>query len=102
MYPCPARDISENIKRNWSNIVEVFNPDYARFPKLADAVCHEVVLDAGEMLFIPKFWWHAVSHLADLTLSVNFFLRPTREDNWPVFYDDRVLIEHLLVALRGR
>jgi hypothetical protein len=102
MYPCPVQGIADNIKRNWSAVVDVFNPDYSRFPQLAEAVCHEVVLEAGEMLFIPKFWWHAVSHLADLTLSINFFLVVTQGGRWPLFYDDRVLIERLLGALRGQ
>lgn len=101
MYPCPIRQLDDELKRNWSAVRDIFNPDYERFPRLADAVCHEVVLEAGEMLFIPKFWWHAVDHDAELTLSVNFFLEVTPSDAFPVFYQDRVFIERLLVALGG-
>ncbi|WP_394843874.1 cupin-like domain-containing protein [Pendulispora brunnea] len=99
MYPCPIRELEDEMKRNWSSIRNVFNPDYERFPRLAEAICHEVILDEGEMLFIPKFWWHAVEHVVDMTISVNFFLRVTESDSFPLFYRDRVFIERLLAAV---
>jgi hypothetical protein len=104
LYPCPIREVGENVKRNWSEIVDIFRPEHPGFDRLDDAVCDEVILEAGEMLFIPKFWWHAVDNQTDLTLSINFFLTvdfERRHPSWPVFYDDRVLIERLLVANRG-
>ena len=53
-------------------------PDLARFPKLADAVSTQVVLEPGEMLFIPRHCWHHVASL-DPSFSVNFFYGPSLE-----------------------
>lgn len=46
--------------------------DPARHPLFARARLHEVVLHPGEMLFIPRGWWHRVQSL-DPSISVNNF-----------------------------
>ncbi|MCU0570211.1 MAG: cupin-like domain-containing protein [Oculatellaceae cyanobacterium Prado106] len=49
-------------------------PDYAAFPKFKQALehCYEVILNPGEMLFIPAGWWHEVTTLGDgMVCSVN-------------------------------
>ncbi|HEY0021488.1 MAG TPA: cupin-like domain-containing protein [Longimicrobium sp.] len=46
--------------------------DPARHPRFARARLHEVVLHPGEMLFIPRGWWHRVQSL-DASISVNNF-----------------------------
>ncbi|MGA9377410.1 MAG: cupin-like domain-containing protein, partial [Phormidium sp.] len=33
----------------------------------------ECILEPGEMLFIPAFWWHQVSSLDRLNVAVNFW-----------------------------
>ncbi|GAB4183287.1 MAG: hypothetical protein Tsb002_05340 [Wenzhouxiangellaceae bacterium] len=38
--------------------VDPANPDYQRYPRLQQAEGYEVVLEAGDMLFIPSGWWH--------------------------------------------
>lgn len=52
--------------------VDVRNPDLARYPLYADARPCVVLLEAGDALYIPKRWWHAV-HSIDLALSVNYW-----------------------------
>lgn len=52
--------------------VDVFNPDETEFPRYKDADYAEVVVKPGDMLFIPKGWWHAVETLT-LSISVNFW-----------------------------
>lgn len=44
--------------------VDFERPDLRRFPRFASARGMEVVLRAGDVLFIPAYYWHAASHLA--------------------------------------
>lgn len=41
-----------------------------RFPKVANADPYEHLLQPGEALYIPPFWWHHVSTMADPACSV--------------------------------
>ena len=53
--------------------VDVHNPDLSLHPQFR-AVAHEaksVTLQPGEVLFIPKHWWHDVQTVSDMSLSVN-------------------------------
>ncbi|CAN5512678.1 hypothetical protein BH11MYX1_BH11MYX1_12560 [soil metagenome] len=67
LYPLPF--FSTNF--NWSK-VNFSRPDEARFPKLASARPIKVVLEKGEMLFIPIHWWHLVEG-PGFTTSVTFY-----------------------------
>ncbi len=60
--------------------VNVFDPDLGRFPLYAEAVGRGLVaaLNPGDMLFIPKRWWHAVETVST-SVSVNSWWR-TAED----------------------
>ena len=40
--------------------VDVDAVDHDRFPKFRSAPYYECVLEAGELLYIPRFWWHYV------------------------------------------
>ncbi len=51
-------------------------PDLEAFPKFAQAQPHaaEVILNSGEILFLPAGWWHEVTSLGDgIICSVNRF-----------------------------
>jgi lysine-specific demethylase 8 len=52
----------------WASPIDLDNPDLDQFPEFARATGCEVELQEGEILFIPRFWWHRV--LAR-TLAVN-------------------------------
>jgi hypothetical protein len=45
-------------------------PDLSRFPKFAGAKPVETILEPGEVLYIPQFWWHFVLAL-DLCININ-------------------------------
>ncbi|KAG8462863.1 hypothetical protein KFE25_001636 [Diacronema lutheri] len=47
--------------------------DLAKFPKFADAQPLEAVLQPGDVLFLPQYWWHHVENLDDDCVSVNFW-----------------------------
>ncbi len=57
----------------FSRIRDLTDPaiDLAAYPRLAEVTCHEVVLEPGEILFIPIGWWHQVEAL-DFSISLTF------------------------------
>ncbi len=52
--------------------VDIERPDHARFPRLREAVMFVAELDPGDVIYIPRGWWHHVRTL-DLSISVNFW-----------------------------
>lgn len=57
--------------------VDVENPDLEQHPMFKDAGSLQIVLEPGEVLFIPVGWWHHVRAL-DISISLSFtkFLFP--------------------------
>ena len=53
-----------------SSEMDVDHYDAARFPLFAKAKEYRVVIQPGEMLFIPRGWWHHVRSL-DKSISVS-------------------------------
>jgi hypothetical protein len=39
--------------------VDPWRPDLQKFPRLAEAQAHEVVIGKGDTLFVPAGWWHS-------------------------------------------
>jgi lysine-specific demethylase 8 len=67
MYPYPLRTL------HWHHSRVAFEaPDPAAFPRFREARPLQVDLGPGEMLFIPRGWWHHFESL-DASLAVNFF-----------------------------
>lgn len=56
---------------NYSN-VDVDHPDYTRWPRFEGVPAYEVELEAGEMLYIPSFWWHRV-HTLETSIGLAFW-----------------------------
>jgi hypothetical protein len=61
--------------QNFSQI-NIVNPDEARFPGFRKARCLEAIIEEGDMLFIPSYWYHAVFHLGEVNINVNFWWPP--------------------------
>ncbi|NCJ04944.1 cupin-like domain-containing protein [Synechococcales cyanobacterium C] len=62
--------------RCWFSQVNLNAPDFEAFPQLPIALQHqvEVILKAGELLYIPAGWWHEVTALGtEMSCSVNRF-----------------------------
>jgi LPS sulfotransferase NodH len=51
--------------------VDCENPDLNRYPKFRDASTIDIVVDPGEVLFMPVGWWHHVRAL-DVSVTVSF------------------------------
>ena len=70
---------------NLSPIRDVENPDLTTYPLFAKARCSTLVLEPGEMLFVPARWWHTAKMLSpSVTLSTNTL----NATNWGLFTDN--------------
>jgi cupin-like protein len=64
--------------------VEIEQPDRNKFPRFAEAHPFKVILEPGELLYLPAFWWHRVQSL-DTAISVSYYrtLSGRRHLKWP-------------------
>lgn len=75
LYPFPIRGGGVP---PWFSQVDIQAPDMERFPRLRKALGGrlEGIVEPGDALFIPAFWWHEVTALGDdFVCSVNRFWR---------------------------
>jgi len=70
MYPYPVGHPADR-----QSMVELRSPDVRRFPRFADARFVYAVLEPGDVLYIPAYWWHHVDSCFEETISVNFWHR---------------------------
>ncbi|GLZ42802.1 cupin-like domain-containing protein [Actinokineospora sp. NBRC 105648] len=51
--------------------------DPVRFPKLVSKLAErrELILEPGQMLYLPLGWWHQAESLEEMNINVNFWLR---------------------------
>lgn len=47
--------------------VDWSNPDYGKYPKFKTALANEIILQGGQLLYVPSFWFHFI-----VSLNVNF------------------------------
>ncbi|XP_068185620.1 HSPB1-associated protein 1 homolog [Antennarius striatus] len=60
--------------------VDVLHPDLRRFPAFQGARAHVVTLQPGQVLFVPRHWWHYVESLDPITVSVNSWIELEVDD----------------------
>jgi len=60
--------------------INIEKPDINKFPKFKKAKGIECMLEPGEMLFIPAFWWHQVHSLEQLNIAINFWWKANIKD----------------------
>ncbi|GAB3955401.1 hypothetical protein GCM10028832_11380 [Streptomyces sparsus] len=60
-----------------SQVFDFDDVDWARYPKLAAKLAQrrELILEPGEMLYLPLGWWHQAESLDEMNINVNFWLR---------------------------
>jgi hypothetical protein len=61
--------------------------DLKEFPLASRLRGLEVVLQPGDLLYIPPLWWHHVTAIADVSLSVNVWSTSMQQRR----HDDAVL-----------
>jgi hypothetical protein len=86
-YPYPADSDAPFISR-----VDPDDPRPDQFPRFQATVPLELTVAAGEVLYLPAFWWHQVYSSGTFNLSLNFvwFASPSRN------------LRHLRQYLRAR
>ncbi|EHB00949.1 HSPB1-associated protein 1, partial [Heterocephalus glaber] len=52
----------------------VVNPDLKCFPRFQKARRHMVTLSPGQVLFVPRHWWHYVESIDPVTVSINSWI----------------------------
>ncbi|MBP2276820.1 MULTISPECIES: DUF6065 family protein [Sphingomonas] len=71
----PAAQVGRlyNTQHVFSEIADLEDPDLdpARYPRLAEATLYDVLLQPGEILFMPLGWWHQVKAL-DFSVTITF------------------------------
>eukprot|EP01121_Diplochlamys_sp_Union-15-3_P021656 TRINITY_DN8887_c0_g1_i1.p1 TRINITY_DN8887_c0_g1~~TRINITY_DN8887_c0_g1_i1.p1 ORF type:complete len:279 (+),score=42.77 TRINITY_DN8887_c0_g1_i1:264-1100(+) len=68
LYPNPLGSPGRTVQSQ----VNCDDPDLERFPLFEEVVREECILEPGEMLFIPAFYWHQVTAL-ESSISINVF-----------------------------
>ncbi|MEO0969341.1 MAG: cupin-like domain-containing protein, partial [Cyanobacteria bacterium J06639_18] len=56
-------------------------PDLKQFPKFPINDKIEIIVNPGEILYLPPFWWHHVTSL-DENISLTFWYTPSCKDFW--------------------
>ncbi|NWH62985.1 HBAP1 protein, partial [Geococcyx californianus] len=54
--------------------VNVTNPDLKHFPKFRNTTAHVVTLSPGQVLLVPRHWWHYVESIDPITVSINSWI----------------------------
>ncbi len=82
------------------SMVDLNNPDYARYPRFAEAEATGQVaeLEPGDILFYPALWWHQVEALDGFNAMINYWWNTS-----PAFIDTpQTTLLHALLSLRDR
>jgi ribosomal protein L16 Arg81 hydroxylase len=73
-------------------------PDLALFPRFDPESGVRIELQAGEVLYIPAYWWHQVQSLGEENVNLNFWWFPSLKKqlgNW-----NQALRGHAQLGLR--
>ncbi|MBT2382472.1 cupin-like domain-containing protein [Streptomyces sp. ISL-11] len=60
-----------------SRVFDFDDVDRRRYPKLASKLAQrrELILEPGQMLYLPLGWWHQAESLDEMNINMNFWLR---------------------------
>lgn len=96
LYPGPILDAPGGVP---ISLVDVWNPDFEKFPRYAKAqdVAQEAVLEPGDAIYIPSLWWHGVASLESVNVLVNYWWDGINPSG--ISPNDSLL--HAMMALKG-
>jgi ribosomal protein L16 Arg81 hydroxylase len=60
-----------------SRVYDLDAADERRFPRISGKLAQrrDLILEPGQMLYIPLGWWHQAESLEDVNININFWLR---------------------------
>lgn len=73
------------------------HPDMRRFPAFQRARAHVVTLEPGQVLFVPRHWWHYVESVDPVTVSVNSWIELEEDDEARI---EEALTKTIICALK--
>jgi [protein]-arginine 3-hydroxylase / protease len=66
----------------WASRIDPLKPDLNRYPAFTQALGFKCELQPGEMLFLPRFWWHYVE-ATSVCVNINCWLESRASgDKW--------------------
>jgi hypothetical protein len=103
LYPRSAWNYMSNFSR-----VEIAAPDLSRYPRFRCATPMRAVIEPGDFIYIPIYWWHQFRTL-EASLNVNFWWEPRTRQSlrrhglryWPRMARDGYLHRHVARTIRG-
>lgn len=84
-------------------LVDPDHPDYSLYPEYAHARYWEVLLQPGDLLYIPKLWWHHVTTL-EPSVAVNFWFQHLESErlkltrHWPHMEEYLIAVFHMEIT----
>jgi hypothetical protein len=72
-YPMPMFSQTAHISRVFRDGP---SPDLERFPRFEPSKGIRVELGAGDIIYVPAYWWHQVTSLGDENVNLNFWWLP--------------------------
>ena len=94
-YPMPMFSQTAHISRVFRKGPD---PDLTRFPRFRSERVVHVHLKAGEVIYIPAYWWHQVTSLGDENVNLNCWWLPSPKKQ--LTHPNQALRGHVQVALR--
>ena len=70
LYPFPVHHPCDRQSQ-----VDLYAADLTRFPRFPEARPLQAILEPGELLYIPQYWWHHIENLSDECVSLNFWFK---------------------------
>ena len=80
LYPVPGTNFSEVL----GSATGLSAPEYdkARYPEFAKAKYIEVLIEPGDVLMIPIYWWHGIQNFDEISLTAVYFWHRLAQP-WP-------------------
>lgn len=76
LYPYPLEASASHV-----SFIDLEQPDFGRYPRFRQVRALTGVIEPGELLYLPAYWWHHVRSL-QVSISVNFWWPPEFEQNF--------------------
>jgi len=75
MDPAYWREVYLNTTNKGYCEVDAFEPDFEAFPMYASVPIVQTILEPGELLYMPVFWFHAIQSLGPVNITTNWWYR---------------------------